>query len=133
MKKFLTLLIVLFIGLSLIGCSAKSASSFDIPRRVNVYNVVTGVSLFEVEGLCAFSETDDQLTVTCKVEGEPEIGEDGRVVETEDYMTHFFDLSEDVSYSVEQTGLEIYPTPQPEEIESEPHPDKNPEIDPAVD
>ncbi|MFQ9923763.1 MAG: hypothetical protein ACLRVU_09625 [Beduini sp.] len=94
--------IMLTICLLLCGCSTdaevvtenvkKDAEQFKILRRVIFMNNITGEYLFEAEGNCSVetNNTANRLELTCKV------GEDK-------YKVHYFGLSDNTSYIVEQT------------------------------
>ncbi len=98
MKKIIALLVMV---VALFGCSTdaekvtynikQDAEQFKIIRRVIFMNNITGEYLFEAEGNCSV-ETNTQagrLELTCKV------GEDK-------YKVHYFGLSDNTSYIVEQ-------------------------------
>ncbi len=93
-------LAVLLIGLLLSGCSdsetvtrniKKDAEQFKIIRRVIFMNNITGEYLFETQGNCSIETNNkaSRLELTCKV------GEDK-------YKVHYFGLSDNTSYIVEQ-------------------------------
>lgn len=101
MKKLFkcTLLVSLFALLA--GCSTdaetvtynikQDAEQFKVIRRVVFMNNITGEYLFEAEGNCSVetNNTAKRLELTCKV------GE-------EKYKVHYFGLSDNTSYIVEQ-------------------------------
>lgn len=101
MKKVMTLLLGLFVALTVAGCSHESdivsknlstdADYFKVPRRIVFYNGITGDYMLVIEGYCALGNDDptDELTVICKVAGEQ-------------YKKNFLGLSDNVTYFVEQ-------------------------------
>lgn len=91
------------IGLCLVGgCSSDSevvtrnvkeeAEQFKVLRRIVFINNITGEYLFQAEGNCSVetNNTAQRLELTCKT------GEDK-------YKVHYFGLSDNTSYIVEQT------------------------------
>lgn len=70
---------------------SKKADNFEIVRRVVFINGVTDSYLFEVIGRCSIVDQKTQLEVTCK-EGPGE------------YTKHFFGMSDNTPYLVEQLG-----------------------------
>lgn len=99
-NKFKIVLAILSLCL-LSGCSSdatqvthnikKDAEQFRVMRRVVFMNNITGEYLFQAEGNCSVetNSTDNRLELTCKV------GE-------EKYKVHYFGLSNNTSYIVEQ-------------------------------
>lgn len=100
MKKFglgMLLLSIVLIG----GCSTdsevvtenikKDAEQFKIMRRIVFMNNITGDYLFQAEGNCSVETNNDakRLELTCK------IGKNK-------YKVHYFGLSDNTSYIVEQ-------------------------------
>lgn len=87
--------------LALAGCDSAAnvastnlstaADNFEVNRRVNFYNGITGENFLTIEGLCSLGNFDapGQLSVTCK---------DGPST----YKKHFLGLSDNVTYVVEQ-------------------------------
>lgn len=83
------------------GCSTEAttvsrniqqkAEEFQVLRRIVFINNITGDYLFEAQGNCSVetNNASGRLELTCKT------GED-------DYMQHFFGLSDNTSYVVEQ-------------------------------
>lgn len=83
------------------GCSSDSevvtenikrdAEQFKVIRRIVFMNNITGEYLFEAEGNCSVETNNEanRLELTCKV------GEDK-------YKVHYFGLSDNTSYIVEQ-------------------------------
>lgn len=69
----------------------NDAEQFKVIRRIVFMNNITGEYLFEAEGNCSVetNNTANRLELTCKV------GEDK-------YKVHFFGLSDNTSYIVEQ-------------------------------
>lgn len=69
----------------------KDAEQFKVIRRIVFMNNITGEYLFEAEGNCSVetNNTANRLELTCKV------GEDK-------YKVHYFGLSDNTSYIVEQ-------------------------------
>lgn len=69
----------------------KDAEQFKVIRRIVFMNNITGEYLFEAEGNCSVetNNTANRLELTCKV------GEDK-------YKAHYFGLSDNTSYIVEQ-------------------------------
>jgi hypothetical protein len=84
------------------GCSSDSevvtrnvkeeAEQFKVLRRIVFINNITGEYLFQAEGNCSVetNNTAQRLELTCKT------GEDK-------YKVHYFGLSDNTSYIVEQT------------------------------
>lgn len=84
----------------LVGCSdaqvvteniKKDSEQFKVLRRVIFMNNITGEYLFQAEGNCSVETNRDagRLELTCK------LGEDK-------YKVHYFGLSDNTSYIVEQ-------------------------------
>lgn len=97
LKIFGVLCLVLMI---LVGCSdaqvvteniKKDSEQFKVLRRVIFMNNITGEYLFQAEGNCSVETNSDagRLELTCK------LGEDK-------YKVHYFGLSDNTSYIVEQ-------------------------------
>ena len=98
MKK---IILLLFATMALCGCRTdaetvtynikKDAEQFKIIRRVIFINNITGEYLFEAQGNCSVetNTTYSRLELTCKT------GED-------QYEVHYFGLSDNTSYLVEQ-------------------------------
>lgn len=98
MKKIIVLLIMI---IALCGCSTdaetvtynikKDAEQFKVIRRVIFINNITGEYLFQAEGNCSVETNNEasRLELTCKT------GEDK-------YKVHYFGLSDNTSYLVEQ-------------------------------
>lgn len=94
-------LIIAGVALFLTGCGSdatvvtenikKDAEQFKVIRRVVFMNNITGEYLFEAQGNCSVetNNTASRLELTCKV------GE-------EKYKVHYFGLSDNTSYIVEQ-------------------------------
>jgi hypothetical protein len=83
-----------------LGCSdatvvshniSKDADYFKIKRRIVFFNGITDTYLMEIIGYCSIykDKEDNQLEVTCKV------GDDK-------YKQHYFGLSDNTAYFVEQ-------------------------------
>ncbi len=100
MKKIFSGLFCTFILCVFGGCSdaevvtsniKKDAEQFKVLRRVIFINNITGEYLFQAEGNCSVetNNTASRLELTCKV------GEDK-------YKVHYFGLSDNTSYLVEQ-------------------------------
>ncbi|MFR5683552.1 MAG: hypothetical protein ACLUD1_05745 [Clostridia bacterium] len=70
----------------------KDAEQFKVLRRIVFMNNITGEYLFQAEGNCSVetNNTANRLELTCKT------GEDK-------YKVHYFGLSDNTSYIVEQT------------------------------
>lgn len=98
LKIFGALSLVLLI---LAGCDSDSevvtenikrdAEQFKVIRRIIFMNNITGEYLFQAEGNCSVetNSADSRLELTCK------LGEDK-------YKVHYFGLSDNTSYIVEQ-------------------------------
>lgn len=94
-------IIVLLILSLLSGCASdasivtenikKDAEQFKVIRRIIFINNITGEYLFQAEGNCSVetNNTASRLELTCKV------GEDK-------YKVHYYGLSDNTSYIVEQ-------------------------------
>lgn len=101
MKKMFTVLFLVVVIFGLSGCSTdsevvtenikKDAEQFKVIRRVVFMNNITGEYLFQAEGNCSVETNNEakRLELTCKV------GEDK-------YKVHYFGLSDNTSYIVEQ-------------------------------
>lgn len=101
MKKVLSIVLLLFAVLFLIGCESdadiasrnlsQAADQFEVTRRIVFYNGITGDYILVIEGLCSLGNYDDvnELTVTCKT-GATE------------YKKHFLGLSDNVTFFAEQ-------------------------------
>jgi len=84
-----------------VGCSRESsvvsynisrdADNFEVKRRIVFFNGITDKYLMEIIGYCSIHKdnADNQLEVTCKV------GNDK-------YKKHYFGLSDNTAYFVEQ-------------------------------
>lgn len=97
---------VLVAGLALTGLAAcqsdaevasenlsKAADQFEVARHIVFLNAITGEYLLEISGFCSIQPDpgESQLEVTCKA--------------TEDqrgYVKHFFGISDNTPYFVEQ-------------------------------
>lgn len=98
MKKIIVLLAMI---IALCGCSTdaetatynikQDAEQFKVIRRVIFINNITGEYLFQAEGNCSVETNNGamRLELTCKT------GEDR-------YKVHYFGLSDNTSYLVEQ-------------------------------
>jgi len=94
-------LLIYIIAILFVGCSRESqvvsynlsrdADSFKVKRRVVFFNGITDKYLMEIIGYCSIKKdgADNQLEVTCKV------GPD-------EYKKHYFGLSDNTAYFVEQ-------------------------------
>jgi uncharacterized lipoprotein NlpE involved in copper resistance len=101
MKKVLSIILLLFAVLFLIGCESdadiasrnllQAADQFGVTRRIVFYNGITGDYILVIEDLCSLGNCDDvnELTVTCKT-GATE------------YKKHFLGLSDNVTFFAEQ-------------------------------
>lgn len=101
MKKIFTVLFVVVMALGVIGCSSdsevvtenikKDSEQFKVLRRIVFINNITGEYLFQAEGNCSVetNNTAARLEVTCKVDEEK-------------YKVHYFGLSNNTSYIIEQ-------------------------------
>lgn len=101
MKKLFKCALIVSVFALLAGCSTdaetvtynikKDAEQFKVIRRVVFMNNITGEYLFEAEGNCSVetNNTANRLELTCKT------GE-------EKYKVHYFGLSDNTSYIVEQ-------------------------------
>ena len=101
MKKVLSIILLLFAVLFLIGCESdadiasrnllQAADQFGVTRRIVFYNGITGDYILVIEDLCSLWNCDDVngLTVTCKT-GATE------------YKKHFLGLSDNVTFFAEQ-------------------------------
>lgn len=101
MKKIFAVLFVVVMTLGVAGCSSdsevvtenikKDAEQFKVIRRVVFMNNITGEYLFQAEGNCSVETNNEakRLELTCKV------GKDK-------YKVHYFGLSDNTSYIVEQ-------------------------------
>lgn len=98
MKKIIVLLIMV---MALCGCNTdaetvtynikQDAEQFKVMRRIIFINNITGEYLFQAEGNCSVETNNEamRLELTCKT------GEDR-------YKVHYFGLSDNTSYLVEQ-------------------------------
>jgi len=70
---------------------SRDADNFEVKRRVVFFNGITDKYLMEIIGYCSINKdkADNQLEVTCKV------GPD-------QYKKHYFGLSDNTAYFVEQ-------------------------------
>ena len=101
MKKVLSIILLLFAVLFLIGCESdadiasrnllQAADQFGVTRRIVFYNGITGDYILVIEDLCSLGNCYDvnELTVTCKT-GATE------------YKKHFLGLSDNVTFFAEQ-------------------------------
>lgn len=101
MRKLGKLLLVITVLGFVSGCSSdatvvtenikKDSEQFKVLRRIVFINNITGEYLFQAEGNCSVetNNTSLRLEVTCKVDEEK-------------YKVHYFGLSDNTSYIVEQ-------------------------------
>jgi uncharacterized lipoprotein YehR (DUF1307 family) len=102
MKKVISLVLILVLSISLIGCSevekvsynlSEQADNFNVVRQLTVINCIEGDVLFQMTGKMSITAdtTDNQLEI---------------IVEDEDglYQKHFVGLSDNVTYVVEQVS-----------------------------
>lgn len=102
-KKIISLLLVLGVSVSVIGCSEASkvshnlsleADNFNVVRQLTVINCLEGDTLFQMTGKMAITAdtADNQLEI---------------IVENEDgsYKKHFVGLSDNVTYVVEDMNV----------------------------
>lgn len=68
---------------------SKAADNFEVNRRIVMFNGITDKYLLTVEGPCSITDEETQLEVVCKTGPGT-------------YKKHFFGLSDNVSYFVEQ-------------------------------
>lgn len=70
---------------------SKAADQFEVNRRIVFFNGITDQYLMTIEGFCSIQPDpgEEQLEVTCKV------GDD-------QYKKHFFGMSDNTAYFVEQ-------------------------------
>ena len=68
---------------------SQGADNFEILRRIVFYNGITEAYILEIQGFCSIFEDGRQLEVTCKVG-------------PNEYKKHFFGLSDNATYFVEQ-------------------------------
>lgn len=98
-NKTMFALSIVAAGTMLVGCStdaevasknvSKAADNFEVNRRIVMFNGITDKYLMEITGACSIKEDGNQLEVICKVD-------------KGQYKKHFFGLSDNVSYFVEQ-------------------------------
>lgn len=102
-KKIISLLLLLGVSVSVIGCSEASkvsrnlsleADNFNVVRQLTVINCLEGDTLFQMTGKMAITAdtADNQLEI---------------IVENEDgsYKKHFVGLSDNVTYVVEDMDV----------------------------
>lgn len=101
MKKLKIFGVLGLLVLILAGCNSDSevvtenikrdAEQFKVIRRIIFMNNITGEYLFQAEGNCSVetNSADSRLELTCK------LGDDK-------YKVHYFGLSDNTSYIVEQ-------------------------------
>lgn len=102
MKKVISLVLILVLLMSLIGCSeaekvsynlSEQADNFNVVRQLTVINCIEGDVLFQMTGKMSITAdtTDNQLEI---------------IVEDENglYQKHFVGLSDNVTYVVEQVS-----------------------------
>jgi len=94
-------LLTLITAILFVGCNRESqvvsynlsrdADSFKVKRRVVFFNGITDKYLMEIIGYCSIEKdgVDNQLEVTCKVG-------------PNEYKKHYFGLSDNTAYFVEQ-------------------------------
>jgi len=70
---------------------SRDADSFKIKRRIVFFNGITDKNIMEIIGYCSIDKdvTDNQLEITCKVG-------------PNQYKKHYFGLSDNTAYFVEQ-------------------------------
>jgi hypothetical protein len=117
MRKFLTALVVLGTVIGLSACQSdaevashnlsKAADQFEVARRIVFINGITDQYLYEVQGFCSIEAdaADGQLEVTCRAD-EDERG----------YVKHFFGMSDNSLYLVEQLAPVNVSTDRPRVI-----------------
>lgn len=107
MKKFIVLIMVLILFISLVGCTAadtvntnlsQAADNFECLRKITVYNARTDLIVMDMEGYMSISNNGhSELVVTCKT-GPSE------------YKKNYIYLNEYVIYVVEDiTGTATNP------------------------
>lgn len=99
MKKIIILTIILVLPFLITGCSdaetvgyniSKEAEQFKVKRRIVFINLRSNEYLFQVTGNCDIeNNTHNELELICK------IGENK-------YQKHFFYISSETTYTVEQ-------------------------------
>lgn len=103
MKKLTTTLLALGLVVGATACKSdaevasenlsKAADQFEVARHIVFLNAITGEYLLEISGFCSIQPDpgESQLEVTCKAT------EDNR-----GYVKHFFGISDNTPYFVEQ-------------------------------
>lgn len=102
MKKILTVIMVLALLLTLVGCSqaerasynlSKQADNFNVVRQVTVINCIEGDVLFQMTGKLSIEadEMENQLEIMVEDNGT--------------YVKHFIGLSDNVTYVIEDLNL----------------------------
>lgn len=106
-KKTLCLIIIALIALALCGCReseivsrnvSKEADSFNVVRRITVFNIRTDTVLMQMTGYFALqNNSTNELVVVAEIEKGT-------------YQKHFVYLNEYTMYTVEDlTGAEVSP------------------------
>lgn len=106
MRKRLIVLVALVAAILTGGCReadrvtynvSKEADSFNVTRRITVFNVRTDKVLWQMTGNFSVKSSDGDLDVICELP-------DGS------YTKHFFDLNEWTTYIVEDlSGTDVTP------------------------
>lgn len=101
MKKISKILLLALVVLGLTGCDSDAtvvtenikteSEQFKVRRRIVFLNMITGDYIFQAEGNCSIETNTiyNRLELTCKS------GPD-------EYKVHYFGLSNNASYTVEQ-------------------------------
>jgi len=101
MKKIALAALALVVGLTACKSDAevasenlsKAADQFEVARHIVFLNAITGEYLLEVSGFCSIQPDpgESQLEVTCRADGD-----------ARGFVKHFFGISDNTPYFVEQ-------------------------------
>ena len=103
MKKFITVILLVVLLISAIGCSTQAdrvaynlsqqADNFNIVRRLTVINCITGDTLFVMEGKMSVEDTGNILRIYVEDNGA--------------YKKHMVHISDNVTYTLEDLSSNV--------------------------
>ena len=103
MKKFITVILLVVLLISAIGCSTQAdrvaynlsqqADNFNIVRRLTVINCITGDTLFVMEGKMSVEDTGNILRIYVEDNGT--------------YKKHMVHISDNVTYTLEDLSSNV--------------------------
>ena len=103
MKKFITVILLVVLLISAIGCSTQAdrvaynlsqqADNFNIVRRLTVINCIAGDTLFVMEGKMSVEDTGNILRIYVEDNGT--------------YKKHMVHISDNVTYTLEDLSSNV--------------------------